>query len=171
MTQENAQRRPVRITTYAGEPAQDIINLILNIQQNEFGVPITADDQPDLSTIPTVYQKGNGNFWLAKQDEKIVGTIGLIDAGNGIGALRKMFVQQEFRGKELSIALSLLNTLMKWAAVKGFKVIYLGTIPKLEAAIRFYEKNGWMRVGANDLPKEFPRMPVDTVFFKYNISE
>lgn len=169
MTQENEQRTQIGITTYAGEPPLEIIELISHIQRIEYGIPITPDDQPDLKKIPAVYQSGNGNFWLAKQGAKIVGTIGLIDAGNGIGALRKMFVQKEFRGKELGIAHSLLQTLLEWATAEGFSSIYLGTVPKLEAALRFYDKHGFERVEADLLPANFPRMPVDTVFYKYQL--
>ncbi len=34
----------------------------LHIQQNEFKVPITINEQPDLMDIENFYQK-DGNFW------------------------------------------------------------------------------------------------------------
>ncbi len=37
-------------------------DVILPIQQTEFGIPITLADQPDLIDIPSFYQKGKGNF-------------------------------------------------------------------------------------------------------------
>jgi len=43
----------------------EIIELILFIQQSEFNIDITADDQPDLNDIPGFYQQGKGNFWVA----------------------------------------------------------------------------------------------------------
>ena len=77
-----------------------IAELILNIQQNEFNVPVTITDQPDLLNIPTVYCRKNGNFWVAVEDEKVIGTIALIDFDNKQAALRKMFVHKDYRGKE-----------------------------------------------------------------------
>src|SRR5689334_22200650 len=73
---------------YSGD---DIAGLIVPIQREEFGIPISAADQPDLFDIPRFYQRRAGNFWLALNQDQIVGTIALVDIGNRQGALRKMF--------------------------------------------------------------------------------
>jgi hypothetical protein len=41
---------------------------------------------------------------------------------------------------------------------------------RLEAACRFYEKNGFTRVDAADLPVTFPRMRVDNRFYAIRIT-
>ena len=87
----------------------DIIDLILEIQQKEFGISIRKEDQPDLADIKNFYQVGDGNFGVALCDEKIVGTISLKDIGNQQGALRKMFVKAEYRGKDIRTAQYLLG--------------------------------------------------------------
>ena len=66
-----------------------VAELILNIQNIEFGIPITLNQQPDLNEIPKFYQNGNGNFWVAKVEGNLVGTIALLDIGNNKGALRR----------------------------------------------------------------------------------
>ncbi|MGE5678674.1 MAG: GNAT family N-acetyltransferase, partial [Pseudomonadota bacterium] len=71
----------IDIRVYTEEYKEDVINLILSIQQGEFGIPITREDQPDLSNIPGFYQPGKGNFWIALWDGQVVGTIALIDIG------------------------------------------------------------------------------------------
>ena len=81
------------IISYTSQYQQDVIDLILSIQQNEFGVAVKLSDQPDLTTIPEFYQTHNGNFWVALAEGRVIGTIGLLDIGHGRGALRKMFVQ------------------------------------------------------------------------------
>ncbi|MET1255362.1 GNAT family N-acetyltransferase [Aliikangiella maris] len=65
----------------ANDVNQNIMNLILDIQQNEFGLPITANEQKDLSEIDDFYIKEGGNFWVAIVDGGIVGTIALIYLG------------------------------------------------------------------------------------------
>jgi putative acetyltransferase len=165
MTQEPTIGEIV-ITPFTGQHTAAIIQLITHIQQQEFHIAVTAADQPDLTTIPSFYQSNNGNFWLALQNEEVVGTIGLVDAGDGIGALRKMFVKKAFRGKELGLGKKLLDTLLEWARDKGFTDIYLGTVEVLEAAQRFYEKNDFTRVAKVDLPANFPVMQVDTIFYR-----
>jgi len=139
--------------------------LIINIQNNEFNVPITLDDQPDLNDISAFYQKANGNFWLALMHETLVGTIALIDIGENKGCIRKMFVHNDYRGKELGIARALLDTLLVWANTKQMHSIFLGTIERLYAARRFYEKNGFQLIDPASLPASFPIMKVDTHFY------
>ena len=81
--------------TYSPEFQPQVPELILDIEQNELGVPITLADQPDLLDIPNFYQSNRGNFWLAINGEnEVVGTIALIDTGFAFGVLRKMFVRK-----------------------------------------------------------------------------
>ena len=72
-----------------------VLSLISGIQQKEFNVNITPEQQPDLKDIPSFYQKGRGNFWIALDKDKVIGMIALLDIGNNEGALRKMFVQKK----------------------------------------------------------------------------
>jgi N-acetylglutamate synthase-like GNAT family acetyltransferase len=158
------------VTTYEDKYSQGIVDLILPIQQQEFGVPITINDQPDLQNIRSFYQKENGNFWVAVEDEKVVGTIAMIDIGNSQAALRKMFVHKDYRGKEKGTAQALINTLLQWANQKQLQAIFLGTIDKMHAAHRFYQKNGFVEIDKHQLPSAFPLMAVDNRFFKWQIS-
>jgi len=45
--------------------SKEIIDLVLNIQQKEFNVPITIEDQPDLMQIEDFYFANGGSFWGA----------------------------------------------------------------------------------------------------------
>ena len=142
-----------------------VIGVILPIQREEFGLVITADEQPDLHVIPDFYQTGRGGFWVATADDRIVGTVGLKDIGAGNAALRKMFVAAEFRGREFGVAPLLLETLLRHAADAGISAVFLGTTDKFLAAHRFYEKNGFTEINRNALPRTFPLMAVDSKFY------
>lgn len=157
----------IRIDEFSSEYQEDILNLIVNIQQKEFGIAITAKDQPDLSSIKEFYQKGKGNFWVALLDKKPVGTISLLDIGGDQAALRKMFVDKSYRGPTYRVASKLLEALLKWSESKGIKEIYLGTTSRFLAAHRFYEKNGFHEITTGSLPNAFPIMKVDTKFYKF----
>ena len=156
----------VRIAPFQPGMEAQVIGLILPIQQLEFGVPITAADQPDLAAIPEVYQRGRGQFWVGLDAGDIVGTIGLIDFGSG-GALRKMFLRKDQRGSGL--AQRLLDTLLDHARREGLPCLCLGTLPHMQAAHRFYARNAFTPVAPDALPPEFPRMPVDTVFYRRDL--
>ncbi len=154
---------------YAKADEEAVIAHIVGIQQGEFAVPVTAKDQPDLHAVAEVYQSGTGGFWIAEREGRIVGTIGLIGFGRGEGALRKMFVAAEARGREQGVAARLLAILVDHARSAGIKGITLGTIERLHAAIRFYEKNGFVLIDPDALPEGFPRMAVDTHFYRLEL--
>jgi GNAT superfamily N-acetyltransferase len=161
----------IHIIPFEPRYKEGVIRLILSIQQGEFGIPITIDDQPDLQIIPDFYQQRKGNFWIAVTAEgEVVGTIALIDYGAGRTALRKMFVAAPFRGGELKLGQKLMDNAENWCRENGLSSICLGTIPKLVAACRFYERNGFQVIDAENLPPEFPRMAVDTRFYWKDIA-
>jgi N-acetylglutamate synthase-like GNAT family acetyltransferase len=166
MAQSN---RMVHVRSSGPADAEAIGAVILPIQQLEFGIPITLEDQPDLGNISSFYQHGRGNFWVAEVDEGIVGTIALLDLGNNEAALRKMFVSAPFRGKEHGVAQRLLDELVTWAAARQIASIYLGTTAKFIAAHRFYEKNGFDEIPRSELPAAFPVMAVDTKFYRIEL--
>ena len=154
------------IREYAAEYKEELITMILAIQQQEFEIAVSRKDQPDLDDIPQFYQQANGGFWIALNDDEVVGTIGLIDIGNQQAALRKMFVKAAFRGAQHGVAQALLQTVTGWTAEHCVKTIYLGTTDKFRAAHRFYEKNEFVKIDKGELPASFPVMKVDTVFYR-----
>ena len=156
----------MRIERYNDKYKAQVIALILDIQQNEFNVPVTLKDQPDLEDVEKFYFNDNSHFWLAIDSNEVVGTIALIDFGNRQGALRKMFVHKNFRGKDKGIAQNLLDILVAWCIEKRIVEVYLGTVDILIAAQKFYIKNGFVKISKNQLPATFPLMQVDTIFFQ-----
>ncbi len=146
-----------------------VADMIVHIQQEEYGIPITREQQPDLLDIAGFYQQGNGNFWLAYVGEQVVGTIALLDIGQQQVALRKMFVHQDYRGKAWGVSRTLLERAIAWAREQEVRDIYLGTTPQFKAAHRFYEKNGFVEVDQQELPASFPVMQVDKKFYRFTI--
>lgn len=146
-----------------------MLDLILSIQRDEYSIAITAQDQPDLTDIPAFYQSGIGDFWVACDGERLVGTIALKDIGADQAALRKMFVAASHRGRSAGVAQALLDRLMTEARDRGVAQIWLGTTDRFLAAHRFYEKNGFGLVQPEALPDSFPRMAVDSRFYGMQI--
>ncbi|MCE7072592.1 GNAT family N-acetyltransferase [Dyadobacter sp. CY327] len=156
----------IKIIQLDNRYCNEILGLILPIQQNEFNLPITISQQPDLEDIEKYYVK----FWGAEVEGKIVGTIGLLSAGQERGAIRKMFVVKEYRGKEWQVATHLLRHLIEYCRQQSIADLYLGTIDSLKAAIKFYSKMSFQPITRESLPAEFPLMAVDNIFFHLHIS-
>ncbi|MEJ9303142.1 GNAT family N-acetyltransferase [Priestia megaterium] len=157
------------IQPYTSKYQQQVVDLILHIQQQEYQIPITEKDQPDLFEIESFYQQGNGNFWVAVCNERVVGSVALIDIGSRQVALRKMFVAKSYRGANFQTAHRLLHTAIAWAKQREVERIYLGTTLQYRAAHRFYEKNGFQHIEKEKLPENFPVMNVDKKFYTYKV--
>ena len=150
------------------ELCTEVIDLILSIQQKEFGLSVTINQQPDLLDIEANYFASGGCFWGAFVNEELVGTIALINIGQNTGCIRKMFVKKDFRGKEWGTAQKLLESLLHFCKHNGIVELLLGTVEELKAAHRFYDRNGFKQIKKEDLPTDFPLMSTDTMFFKLN---
>lgn len=159
----------ILIVPFEARYADAATRLIVSIQRNEFGFDIDLERQPDLSAIPAFYQNGAGNFWVALDRDRIVGTIALKDIGDGDVALRKMFVHADYRGSSWNVASKLLHTAIAWARQHSVRRILLGTTEKFHAAHRFYEKHGFSLIDKTALPASFLFMPVDTRFYRLDL--
>ena len=154
------------IRRWTSDDRDAVVAFILSIQRGEFGVPITAADQPDIVDVDRHYGDGASGFWVAREHDDVIGTIALLDHGDGGAALRKMFVRADRRGRGFDVADRLFATLIAHAQSRGVRTISLGTRPEMLAAHRFYEKNGFTRIDPAELPPTFPRMKVDSVFYR-----
>jgi GNAT superfamily N-acetyltransferase len=160
---------PFLVREFVPDDAGRVQQLVLGIQREEFGVPVTLEEQPDLRDVPAHYQQGRGGFWVAADEGELVGTIGLLDIGQRQGALRKMFVAPSHRGAAIGVGAALLRTCLEQAAAAGMSDVLLGTTEQFVAAHRFYEKSGFSRIPPEALPAHFPRMRLDTRFYRYRI--
>lgn len=170
-------RADFQIRPWTRADQEGVVALISGIQRGEFGLSITPQDQPDLMNIDGFYRPGVGEFWVAEAQGDaggaVVGCIALLDIGNAQAALRKMFVDADWRGPrpggQGSVAKALLSALLEHARAGGVAEIFLGTTTRFLAAHRFYEKNGFTRIDKDSLPPAFPVMAVDSVFYRLKI--
>ncbi|WP_251867627.1 GNAT family N-acetyltransferase [Enterococcus malodoratus] len=154
----------MKIVPFEEKYTQEVVDLIIPIQRNEFNIMLSVEDQPDLLRIKEEYIDTGGNFWVALFEGKVIGTIALVKLQNHCGAIKKMFVTKDFRG-EKQIGRKLLDTLVSNCKEQGYEYLYLGTVEVLKAAQKFYKKNGFELIEKTEMPKDYHLMDVDTVFF------
>jgi N-acetylglutamate synthase-like GNAT family acetyltransferase len=68
------------------------------------------------------------------------------------------------------VAQALLGTMVDSARDAGMVELLLGTTSAYHAAHRFYEKSGFVRVDPDDLPERFPRVVVDSRFYRMDLA-
>ncbi|MEI7474139.1 MAG: GNAT family N-acetyltransferase [bacterium] len=144
----------IKIRNFDEADTNKVIDLILRIQNIEFNLGLTIDDQPELKNIKEYYLKNNGNFWVALNEiNEIIGTISIELLENKTTILRKMFVKKEYRSQ--GIAKMLLDTLILFAENNQFDKILLDTPGVAISAHKFYEKNGFIEICKNSIPKTY----------------
>lgn len=109
------------------------------------------------------------NYWVAFNEEEVIGTISILRIENGASVLKNMFVKKEFRGRTFGVAHRLLQHAFTWCESEHINTIYLGTMEQFVAAHKFYEKNGFQKIAKSELPERFIHNPIDTVFYKVRI--
>jgi N-acetylglutamate synthase-like GNAT family acetyltransferase len=169
MSVEIKKSNLVRIIDFQPDLQAGVEELVLNIQRNEFGLDVPRENQLDLMDIPGVFQRGKGKFWVAIDQDAVVGTVGIVDIGNGQAALKKMFVHKNYRGKEKGVAKALMDEAKSHCSRNAITSIYLGTVGSFHAAHRFYEKNDFVEIPKDTLPKAFEVVSVDTKFYRCSL--
>ena len=81
---------------------------------------------------------------VAVADGEVVGTVGAAIHGDQ-GHLRGMAVLPQLRSS--GVAAQLLSAIEEWLRMQGCTRVSLNTTRPLQAAMRFYEKNGYVRSG------------------------
>ena len=146
-----------------------VVALILDIENNEFGLGLELTDQPDLVDVASSYQDAGGQFWVAVDSDEVVGTIAMFNLTNSNADLRKMFVKECYRGGNPSAAQLLLEESLSWARRSGYGRVYLETSSQFAAAIRFYKRNGFEEIETSALPAGFPVIRVAEHFYAMDL--
>jgi putative acetyltransferase len=106
-----------------------------------FGVGSSTDEQ--LMRLPESYEKEGGRFFIAELDRALLGTAGIIPKADGRYELRKMYLDPSSRRRGVSQAL--LDACIAFASERRALCVVVDTTEQMTGAIRFYEKNGFVR--------------------------
>lgn len=124
---------------------------------------------PELRRIPEKYMDGGGNFWVAKDNGKTAGSIGLMKFGDGTAVLKKFFVYEPYRGAPCHLGRQLYGTLLDYARTHGVKQLILDTPKNTDRAHKFYERAGFTKIERADVPVVYDFPYEDSDFFRLEI--
>lgn len=160
----------IEIKEYIQSDRDEIIALVLHCQNDGTRPLVGVDDQPELLCIKEKYIDGGGNFWVAKENGKVAGSIGLMNVGDGLGILKKFFVYEAYRGNPHYLGSQLYAQLLDFARKYGFKQIILDTPKNTDRAHKFYEKAGFRKIEKDELPIAYDYPYDDSDFFCLELS-
>lgn len=155
----------LEIKCYEESDRDEIIKLVLHCQNDGSRPVVGVEDQPDLLSIQEEYISRGGGFWVAKEEGKLAGSIGLMNCGEGTGILKKFFVYEEYRGKPYHLGQRLYGNLLQFAKENDFKEIILDTPKNTDRAHKFYEKAGFVKISREELPVLYHYPYEDSDFF------
>ena len=159
----------IEIRTYSDEDREEVIRLVLHCQNDGTRPSVSVDDQPELRRIPEKYMDGGGNFWVAKDNGKTAGSIGLMKFGDGTAVLKKFFVYEPYRGAPCHLGRQLYGTLLDYARTHGVKQLILDTPKNTDRSHKFYERAGFTKIERADVPVVYDFPYEDSDFFRLEI--
>ncbi|WP_342043593.1 GNAT family N-acetyltransferase [Bacillus sp. OTU2372] len=160
------------ITIYDDRYEEEVINLILHVQNVEYGVGISVEEQPDILDIQSNYISDGGNFWIALNGNgEVVGSIGLQKKTNEVAVLKKFFVYKDYRGKEFGVGTGLYKALLDFANKQGFSKVILDTPSIATRSHSFYKKVGFKEIVKEDLEIKYDYPDRDSLIFELDLDD
>lgn len=157
----------MEIVQYQDKYKVEAIQLILHIQNDESKVNMPLEGQPDLLDIPAYYIKRGGDFWVATDDNHVIGTIALMKINDDWCVMKKFFVRSDYRSQKVGFALY--SRLLDFANAKEFKHMVLDTPSVAKKAHLFYERAGFRRISKSDLAIEYDYLDRDSIIFQLDL--
>ncbi len=145
----------ITVEKFIDSDTQDVIDLVLHFQNDGSRPFVSVDDQPDLLHITEEYINKGGYFWVAKDDGKLAGTVGIIPYTDDVYVLKKFFVYEMYQGHPLHLGQKLFSLLLEFAKKKGAKKILLDTPRNTVRAHKFYERAGFKKVEREAVPVKY----------------
>ena len=145
----------ISIRQFEDSYTQDVIELVLHFQNGGTRPTVTVNDQPDLLDIKENYIDAGGNFWIATDNDRLIGSVGIMPCGKEIAVLKKFFVYEAYQGEPFHTGQKLYAALLAFAKEKGFTIILLDTPYNTVRAHKFYEMAEFVKIDESELPVKF----------------
>lgn len=126
-----------------------IMTLVKSILSAEFPADQGAYPTQDLERLTQTYAGPSNTFFVAEENQKIIGTCGVMADGLETAIVRRLFVEPNARGK--GIGSELLKAALAFCREHGFREILIRTSSRMEQAIRLCRAQGFEEDGQWDL--------------------
>jgi GNAT superfamily N-acetyltransferase len=134
----------VRVGDRPGDVGE-VVALHARLYAGEYGLDATFEGYvaSGLGEWLTGPRPGPGRLWVAEDDGRVVGAVGLTGISPQLGQLRWFLVEAAARGHGLGRAL--LDGALAFACASGYERVMLETFSELEGAARLYRAAGFVR--------------------------
>ena len=98
----------------------------------------------EIATLPGEYTPPYGELLIAKAGRNVVGCVGLRKFSEEACEMKRLYVRTAFRGRK--IGRDLVLSLIECARQKGYREMYLDTVPSMIEAQNLYESLGFVSI-------------------------
>ena len=105
------------------------------------------DFEQEVEGLPGEYAGPDGCLLLALYEDVPAGCVALRKVENGVCEMRRLWVRDKFRGK--NVGWNLAEEIIERARKMGYKKMILETIPLMERAISIYQILGFEQTASN----------------------
>ncbi len=124
-----------------------VIEQVLREYEFEFGIGSLRGDLIALSNNQA-YKESKEAFWVARDGDKVIGSIALRSRDDGLAELKRFYLLSEYRGA--GIGSKLYDVAEQFAIDKGYEGIWLESSRRFKSAEKLYKKKGYRLLEAID---------------------
>jgi GNAT superfamily N-acetyltransferase len=155
-----------RFVVHEGTSAADVEavrRLVLAHVDERAAMPGIEHMRADAMRLPGPYVPPRGAIFLARSGDEPIGCVALRPIPDGIGEVKRMYVDAAWRGR--GVGRALLETLIARARAMGYPALRLGTIADMTAARALYAS-----LGFTPIDRYRPDEMVDTEFYELTLT-
>lgn len=116
----------------------------------------------EINDLEKKYGTPDGRLYLLYYDKELAGCIGLRKIDDENCEMKRLYIRQKFRGKNLGNIL--VKKIITEARDIGYSYMLLDTLPFLKSAIRLYENYGFYKI------ERYNNNPMDnSIYMKLNL--
>ena len=131
---------PLVIDQFKRKYQKSVKDFILNIWK-EFGFTYILEEDSDLDDIQKHYIDNGGAFYILRNDDKVMGTIGLVAKTDNTIELTRLYIDKSQRSK--GFGSKLVDRAIEFSRKSGFIKIKLNSNKIFKKAHNLYKRKGF----------------------------
>ncbi len=134
----------LEVKDYKPEDSESVRNLILSILKDEYPFDMNAYSETDINDITGIYGGEKNTFFVIKDKDKVIATLGVKNESDKTALLRRLFVDKAYRKRGLGT--SLVKKAVSFCESREYKEMVFRATDRMKDAIRVLEKNGFKKM-------------------------
>jgi len=131
----------IEIIPFEADYTLEVKSLVLTIMELEFSGIVQNFPMEDIDNIPESYGGRRERFFIAVQDRKVIGTIGVKEDDEYTALLRRVFVSPELRGRGVGTAL--MQKAVRFCQREGYSTVRFQGNTVMKSAYSLCKKMGF----------------------------